>query len=106
MAMNQLGLHYRSHNRVVEYEHERLITWQTTGQWHGTNIVGGQRWRFELIPSAHRTLVRHSYLWGTARFALVMVWLPGYPRRMERTMPYTLERLETVALKNHDIGDG
>src|SRR5699024_8884110 len=64
MAMNQLGLHYRSHNQVVEYEPGRLITWQTTGRWHDINIVGGQRWRFELIPSAHRTLVRHSYLWG------------------------------------------
>lgn len=50
MAMRQAGAGYRSTNRVVEYEPDRLLAWESGGCWHGRNIVGGQWWRFALQP--------------------------------------------------------
>lgn len=94
MAMTQARLPYRSVNHVVEYEQGRLITWETSGRWRGRVVVGGQRWRYELTPDGDGTLVHHSYLWGHARWALLTIALPGYPRRMRATMPKTLVRLE------------
>jgi hypothetical protein len=50
MAMRQAGTPYRSTNRVVEYQPDRVLAWESGGYWHGRKIVGGQRWRFTLHP--------------------------------------------------------
>lgn len=98
MSMRQAGRGYRSRSTVVEFEQDRLLTWETIGLFRGRKIIGGQWWRYQLAADAEGTLVRHSYLWGKASLALLTIWLPGYPRRMSRTMPGTLERLaELVA---------
>lgn len=99
MAMRQGPFRYRSVNDVTEYEQDRSLAWRTTGQWRGRTVVGGQWWRYTLIPVEGGTLVRHSYEWGRAALATLTVWLPGYPHRMARTMPRTLERLEDVLLR-------
>ena len=106
MRMRQGPFRYRSVNRVVEWEQNSLLTWETTGQWRGHTIVGGQWWRWELvsgqtaavttgpIPSGGcGTVVRHSYVWGRARAAWATVAVWGYPRRMEVGMRRTLDRL-------------
>lgn len=97
MSMRQFGLPYCSVNWVLRFEPDRLLEWETTAQWHGHRLVGGQRWRYELLHYGPRTLVRHSYRWGHARWPLLTVWLPGYPRRMARAMPASLARLSALA---------
>ncbi|RCV52293.1 SRPBCC family protein [Marinitenerispora sediminis] len=97
MAMRQAGVRYRSVNTVVEYEPDRLIAWETWGEWRGRRTVGGQRWRYQLVPLAEdRTRVVHTYDWSGARFPL-LVELPGYPRRMAPAMSATLARLAEAA---------
>ena len=97
MSMSQLGVAYRSQSTVVEYAPDRLIAWETIGLFRGRKVVGGQWWRYELVPDSEGTLVRHSYLWGRASLPLLTIWLPGYPRRMRRSMPRSLDRLAELA---------
>lgn len=100
MAMAQAGIAYRSVNVVVEYEVDRLIAWETWGEFRGRRLVGGQRWRYELHqpPAADDsgpalTRVTHTYDWSRARFPRLVIELPGYPRRMGPAMTTTLARL-------------
>lgn len=98
MAMRQGPFSYRSVNEVTEFEEDRRLAWRTTGQWRGRTIVGGQWWRYLLEPTGDGTLVHHSYEWGRAMLPLVTIQLPRYPRRMARSMPQTLLRLEETVL--------
>ncbi|SDF52645.1 Uncharacterized conserved protein YndB, AHSA1/START domain [Blastococcus aurantiacus] len=98
MAMRQGPLRYRSVNEVVVFEPDRVIAWRTTGEWRGRTVVGGQWWRYELVPRDAGTLVRHSYEWGRARLPPLTIKLPGYPARMARSMPESLRRLELAVL--------
>jgi uncharacterized protein YndB with AHSA1/START domain len=93
MAMRQAGTAYRSTNRVVEYQPDRVLAWESGGYWHGRKIVGGQRWRFTMHPHRGGTLIVHAYVWGHASKPLLTVWLPGYPRRMWPAMEQTLANL-------------
>lgn len=98
MAMKQGPFSYRSVNEVTEFEQNRSLAWKTIGEWRGRAVVGGQWWRYSLLPAEDGTLVRHSYEWGRALFPRVTIQLPRYPQRMARTMPETLERLEATVL--------
>ncbi|MFD5392660.1 SRPBCC family protein [Streptomyces sp. NPDC127097] len=115
MGMAQARIAYRSVNVVVEYEKDRLIAWETWGEFRGRRLVGGQRWRYELTPAngtdgtngtggtggtdgagtggGGTTRVTHTFDWSRARFPRLVVELPGYPRRMGPAMATTLERL-------------
>ncbi len=55
MGMRQYGRGYRSLSRVVEFEQDRRIAWESMGTWRGHKIVGGQRWRWTLTPTAAGT---------------------------------------------------
>jgi len=95
MGMVQAGQSYRTTNHVVEFVENQVITWETVGLWRGRKVIGGQRWRYALEPNGpDSTVLRHSYVWGTARLALITVALPRFPTKMRRTMPQTLERIE------------
>ncbi|QIY57157.1 hypothetical protein HEP86_24830 [Streptomyces sp. RPA4-5] len=109
MGMAQGRIAYRSVNVVVEYEKDRLIAWETWGEFRGRRLVGGQRWRYELTPvngadgtdgagdgSAGTTRVTHTFDWSRARLPRLIVELPGYPRRMGPAMTTTLERLASA----------
>ncbi|WP_448639232.1 SRPBCC family protein [Geodermatophilus sp. URMC 63] len=98
MGMRQGPVRYRSVNEVTEFEQDRLLGWRTTGEWRGHTLVGGQWWRYRLVPEDGGTLVRHSYEWGRARWPTLTVRLPRYPQRMARAMPETLRRLEALVL--------
>ncbi|MFF3541193.1 SRPBCC family protein [Streptomyces platensis] len=106
MGMAQARIAYRSVNVVVEYEKDRLIAWETWGEFRGRRLVGGQRWRYELTPvngtedtdgtgdgGGSTTRVTHTFDWSRARLPRLVVELPGYPRRMGPAMATTLERL-------------
>jgi len=97
MNMRQFFLHYRSLSRVVEFDEGRRITWESMGAWRGHKVIGGQRWRYVLIPSGKSTAVTLSYLWSYARWPLLTVWLPGYPARARTTLPRSLSRLSVLA---------
>ncbi|AZS73655.1 hypothetical protein DDE74_24285 [Streptomyces lydicus] len=107
MGMAQGRIAYRSVNVVVEYEKDRLIAWETWGEFRGRRLVGGQRWRYELTPvdgtdgtdgieGGGTTRVTHTYDWSRARLPRLIVELPGYPRRMGPAMTTTLERLASA----------
>ncbi|RBY79337.1 hypothetical protein DQ239_06800 [Blastococcus sp. TF02-09] len=98
MAMRQGPFRYRSVNEVTVFHPDREIAWRTTGEWRGHTVVGGQWWRYELVPRDGGTLVRHSYEWGRARFPVLTIRLPGYPARMALTMPESLRRLDEAVL--------
>lgn len=100
MAMQQSRVRYRSLNRVVEFDENRSIAWETVGERNGRRFIGGQRWRYQLVPIAGpdglpSTLVLHSYDWGAAMFAPA-IRLGGYPRRMAVGMTKTLQRLASA----------
>ncbi|GAO05844.1 SRPBCC family protein [Streptomyces lydicamycinicus] len=110
MGMAQARIAYRSVNIVVEYEKDRLIAWETWGEFRGRRLVGGQRWRYELTPvngtegtegtdgagGGGATRVTHTYDWSRARLPRLVVELPGFPRRMGPAMATTLERLASA----------
>jgi hypothetical protein len=94
MAMRQAGTTYRSTNRVVEYQPDRVLAWESGGYWHRRKIAGGQRWLFTLHPHRGGTLIRHAYVWGHASMPLLTVRLPGRdPRRMRPAIEQTLANL-------------
>jgi uncharacterized protein YndB with AHSA1/START domain len=93
MVMRQAGTAYHSTNRVLEYQPNCVLAWESGGYRHGRKIAGGQRWRFTLHPHRGGTLIRHAYVWGYASMPLLTVWLPGYPRRMRPDIEQTLANL-------------
>lgn len=110
LAMKQGVAGYRSLNRVVEFDENRAICWETYGEVYGRRFVGGQRWRYELVPiagadgpAAVSTLVLHSYDWGAAMMAPVLQLL-GYPRRMAAAMPKSLRQLDSAVVRVPEVG--
>ena len=80
----RLGVTYTVKNRVLEFEENRLIAW---AHWNG------HRWRYELEPQDDGgTLVRETFVWGTARWPRVME-LTGADKKNVPSMEATLERL-------------
>ncbi|NNG36351.1 SRPBCC family protein [Nakamurella aerolata] len=101
MQMHQSRVRYRSVNEVIELDPDKSIAWRTLGRWRGRRVIGGQVWRYQLVPTEdpdgrRATLVIHSYDWGAAMAAPVLALL-GYPRRMGRSMAVSLQRLAEAA---------
>jgi uncharacterized protein YndB with AHSA1/START domain len=93
MAMH-MGVPYRTKNRVVEFEQDRRIAWQTLADYPFVNKVAtGRIWRYELEPVEGGTLVRES--WDIRREGVLSKPLV---RRMagktRHDMARTLERIE------------
>ena len=81
----RLGIPYAITNTVVEFDDNRLIAWRH---------FGGHRWRYELEPVDAGTRVRETYDWSTAILGTrVYIEATGWPKRAERAMTETLERL-------------
>lgn len=104
MRMRQVGPAYTSVNEVVEFEDGRRIAWQTWGEIRGRPVIGGQIWRFILTPQNGSTHVRHEYDWGRAKSPWVLNLL-GYPKRSERHMRETLDRLEPLSRRADQPSD-
>lgn len=84
----RLGVPYRISNTIVEFEEDRLITWQHFGK---------HRWRYELERVDGGTRVVESFDWSTS-FMPWAIELMGYPKKHPANMEKTLERLEQVVL--------
>ena len=57
----KLGVRYSTVNKVVEFDENRLIAWQTGPEGLAGRLMGGRIWRYELEPGAEGTLVRESW---------------------------------------------
>jgi hypothetical protein len=55
-------LPYAMKSRVIEYDENRRIAWQTVPAYRGTEwLAGGRIWRYELEPVEGGTLVRETW---------------------------------------------
>jgi uncharacterized protein YndB with AHSA1/START domain len=53
-----LFLPYRTTNKVIEFDPDQRIAWQTT---IASGLLGGRIWRYELSPADGGTLVRETW---------------------------------------------
>ncbi len=67
----RVGLPYRIHSTVVEFEPDQLIAW---------SHFGGHRWRWELTPVEGGTKVTETFDMTTSK-APPLLRLMGYPKR-------------------------
>jgi len=97
----RMGLPYTSYSRVVEFEQDRRIAWQTsfggTGWFGGLvgHVVGGRIWRYELEPDAGGTVVRESWDIGQDH-TRALLRLGGLPDKTAADMSRTLARIEEI----------
>ena len=88
MVMRGLGVTYRMENTVVEFEEGRRIAWRN---------VGGQRWRYEMVPVPGGTRVRETFDYSQAISPLALE-LARFPSRNRKAMERSLARLERLAV--------
>lgn len=90
-AMNmRLGVPYLISNKVVEFEENRLLTWQHFGR---------HRWRYELEPiegaEPPATRVTETFDWSTA-LRPGFIEKVGYPKTHAKNIAATLSRLKAL----------
>jgi uncharacterized protein YndB with AHSA1/START domain len=90
----KMGVRYSTVNRVVEYEQDRTIAWQTGPEGRWGRWMGGRIWRYRLEPTDDGTLVRES--WDiTPDHQRVLLRLGDiYWNKTRRDMERTLARLD------------
>lgn len=98
MDMRLGPIPYRITNEVVEFEQDRLIAWCHPGK---------HRWRYELEPTEDAegrpaTLVTETFDWSTSLVPR-LIEAVGYPRRHERNIAQTLERLATYVARTSSL---
>ena len=88
----KLGVPYSMSNKVIEFEPDKRIAWQTTFAGPLGRFIGGRIWRYELEESEGGTFVRESWdiTQDKQRFAL-KAGVVG--RQTKEAMTKTLERL-------------
>jgi hypothetical protein len=96
MRMRAYGVPYRMKNRVIEFEQDRRIAWQTLPDYPLTeHIAAGRIWRYELEPVDGGTLVRES--WDiTQEKPLTKPLVRGLGSKTRADMARTLERIEAL----------
>ena len=57
----KLGVPYSMSNKVIEYEPDKRIAWQTTLSGPLGRFIGGRIWRYELEAAGDGTLVRETW---------------------------------------------
>ena len=87
-----LFLPYTTNNKVIEFEPDRRIAWQTH---HLGGLVGGRIWRYELTPDRGR----HAGPRDVGRLAdrqRPMLKMGSMPRQAEDGMRATLARIAAL----------
>ena len=92
----KLGMRYSTSNRVVEFDPDRRIAWQTGPTGTMGRYVAGRIWRYELEPVEGGTLVRES--WDiTPDHQRILLKLGGiWSGKTRRDMERTLSRLDAA----------
>jgi uncharacterized protein YndB with AHSA1/START domain len=57
----KLGVPYSMSNKVIEFERDKRIAWQTTFAGPLGRFIGGRIWRYEFEATGDGTLVRESW---------------------------------------------
>jgi uncharacterized protein YndB with AHSA1/START domain len=83
---------YTMSNKVVEFEPDRRIAWQTTRL---GGLVGGRIWRYELTPTEDATLVCETWDLSKDRQRLLLR-MGSMPRQAEDGMRATLARIAAL----------
>ena len=87
---------YAMKSRVIEYETNRRIAWQTVPAYRGTEwLAGGRIWRYELEPVEGGTLVRET--WDISKEKpLFKPLVAAQKDKTRENIARSLERLEQV----------
>jgi len=96
MSMRMLHVGYSTVNRVVEFEPNRRIAWQTGPSGFMARILAGRIWRYELEPVEGGTLVRESWDITPDHQRILLKLGDIYSGKTRRDMTRTLERLSQL----------
>lgn len=89
----KMGMPYSMQNKVIEFEENRLVAWQTRGPGKIGGLVGGRIWRYELEEVDGGTLVKESWdISQESAFTKPVVKMGADATR--KNMAATLERIE------------
>ena len=102
MSMKMFRFAYSTVNRVVEFETNRRIAWQTGPTGTMAKFVAGRIWRYQLEPVEGGTLVSES--WDiTPDHQRALLKLGGiYSGKTRRDMERTLEHLAQLVTGSQD----
>src|SRR5665213_3321342 len=93
MSMKMLHMPYSTVNKVVEFEENRRIAWQTGPEGFAGRLMGGRIWRYQLEPVAEGTLVRESWDITPDPMRVLLKLGDIYSNKTKRDMERTLDRL-------------
>jgi uncharacterized protein YndB with AHSA1/START domain len=96
MSMKMLHLPYSTVNRVVEFEENRRIAWQTGPTGFMERLIAGRIWRYELEPVEGGTMVRESWDITPDHQRALLKLGDIYSGKTRRDMERTLERLSRL----------
>jgi uncharacterized protein YndB with AHSA1/START domain len=89
----KLGVRYSTVNKVVEFEENRRIAWQTGPEGFAGHLMGGRIWRYQLEPVAEGTMVRESWDITPDPMRVLLKLGDIYSNKTKRDMERTLDRL-------------
>ena len=91
----KLGVPYSMSNKVIEYDQDKRIAWQTILSGPLGRFVGGRIWRYELEAAGDGTLVRETWdiTQDKQRFMLAM---GPVGKQTAQAMTKTLARLAEI----------
>jgi uncharacterized protein YndB with AHSA1/START domain len=92
----QMVVRYSTVNRVVEFEENRLIAWQTGPTGHWGRVLAGRIWRYRLEPVEGGTLVRESWDITPDHQRALLKLGNIYSNKTRRDMERTLARLDEL----------
>ena len=92
----KMGVPYSMVSKVIEFEPDRRIAWQTTGPGKVGGMVGGRIWRYELEPVDGGTRVRESWDISQESWFTKPVVKAFASKETAQNMAKTLERIEQV----------
>jgi Polyketide cyclase / dehydrase and lipid transport len=92
----KLGVRYSTVNKVVEFEDNRLIAWQTGPEGFAGRLMGGRIWRYQLDPVPEGTLVRESWDITPDPMRVLLKLGDIYANKTKRDMERTLGRLSEL----------
>jgi uncharacterized protein YndB with AHSA1/START domain len=96
MSMKMFHFPYSTVNRVVEFEENRRIAWQTGPTGFMERMVAGRIWRYELEVVDDGTLVRESWDITPDHQRVLLKLGDIYSSKTRRDMERTLERLSQL----------
>jgi hypothetical protein len=96
MSMKMFRLPYSTVNRVVEFDTNRRIAWQTGPTGTMERFIAGRIWRYELEPVDGGTLVRESWDITPDHQRVLLKLGDIYSSKTRRDMERTLERLSQL----------